>query len=259
MREKTLSTYLREEGSPITSMWGNIPVFCLTTIRKMSISVFAYESQPIALRGLQGLATDYPELEFRGAATTSSDALDRLREAAADIVLVDHHTGLRTALQFVSDLRQLSPASNAVLWVQEQTDVDSLRAIQMGVRAVLRKTLPLAQMLECFRTVAAGNIWVEQSMDLNRQQSWRPSPKLTPREREIAVCVCRGMRNREIGERLAITPGTVKVHLMHIFEKTGVKDRFELAIHGRKLLGVDSGGSTNAGEAPVDAESFRVA
>ena len=40
-------------------------------------------------------------------------------------------------------------------------------------------------------------------------------------------------------EELYITPGTVKVHLMHIFEKAGVKDRFELAVQGRRLLGTD--------------------
>jgi hypothetical protein len=45
-----------------------------------------------------------------------------------------------------------------------------------------------------------------------------------------------------VNTRLKITElgkdiGTVKVHLMHIFEKTGVKDRFELAVHGRRMLG----------------------
>ena len=51
--------------------------------------------------------------------------------------------------------------------------------------------------------------------------------------------VCGGLKNKEIAEALAITPGTVKVHLMHIFEKTGVKDRFELAVQGRRLLGTE--------------------
>ncbi len=45
------------------------------------------------------------------------------------------------------------------------------------------------------------------------------------------------MKNKQIAEELSITTGTVKVHLMHIFEKTGVKDRFELAMYGRKLRG----------------------
>jgi DNA-binding CsgD family transcriptional regulator len=47
------------------------------------------------------------------------------------------------------------------------------------------------------------------------------------------------LKNKEIAVALSITAGTVKVHLMHIFEKTGVKDRFELAVHGRRLLGVE--------------------
>ena len=62
---------------------------------------------------------------------------------------------------------------------------------------------------------------------------------LTPREKDIVHHVCGGLKNKEIAEALAITPGTVKVHLMHIFEKTGVKDRFELAVQGRRLLGTE--------------------
>lgn len=46
-------------------------------------------------------------------------------------------------------------------------------------------------------------------------------------------------RNKQIAENLHITPGTVKVHLMHIFEKTGLKDRLALAVHGRELAGVE--------------------
>jgi DNA-binding NarL/FixJ family response regulator len=51
--------------------------------------------------------------------------------------------------------------------------------------------------------------------------------------------ICRGMKNRQIAENLRITPGTVKVHLMHIFEKTGLKDRLALAVHGQELVGVE--------------------
>ncbi len=205
----------------------------------MSISVFAFESQPITVRGLRAFAGDGDEIFFAGSAASSTEALDRMREVPSDIVLVDQSAGLRTALQFVSDLRQISPRTNAILWVHEQSEIDGFRAIQMGVRAVLRKTVSLETLLDCVRTVAGGNIWMEQSSELQTQSGLRPAPKLTPREREIASCVCKGMRNREIAERLTITPGTVKVHLMHIFEKTGVKDRFELAIHGRRLMGLD--------------------
>ncbi len=42
------------------------------------------------------------------------------------------------------------------------------------------------------------------------------------------------MKNREIAEALSIATGTVKIHIMHIFEKTGIRDRFELAMYGLK-------------------------
>ena len=90
--------------------------------------------------------------------------------------------------------------------------------------------------------MAKGNIWIESSVSnqfvgfINR----RSAPRLTPREEEILTLVMRGMKNKQIADSLNITTGTVKVHLMHIFEKTGVKDRFELAMYGRRIRGLTS-------------------
>jgi DNA-binding NarL/FixJ family response regulator len=67
----------------------------------------------------------------------------------------------------------------------------------------------------------------------------KETSRLTPREREVVHLICRGMKNRQIAENLQITAGTVKVHLMHIFEKTGLKDRLALAVHGQELVGVE--------------------
>ena len=82
-------------------------------------------------------------------------------------------------------------------------------------------------------------MWIESSLSEHAVGALdrRSAPRLTPREKDIVHHVCGGLKNKEIAEALAITPGTVKVHLMHIFEKTGVKDRFELAVQGRRLLG----------------------
>ena len=66
----------------------------------------------------------------------------------------------------------------------------------------------------------------------------RGALRLTSREREIVALVKLGLKNREIADRLSITSGTVKVHLMHIFEKTGARDRFELGLQAVKLLEV---------------------
>jgi two-component system nitrate/nitrite response regulator NarL len=49
-----------------------------------------------------------------------------------------------------------------------------------------------------------------------------------------------GLKNKEIAHELNIRPGTVKIHLKHIFEKTGVRGRYGLALTGLKHRGVIS-------------------
>jgi DNA-binding CsgD family transcriptional regulator len=64
----------------------------------------------------------------------------------------------------------------------------------------------------------------------------RRSP-LTARELQIAELVENGLKNRDIGRALGIQTGTVKIHLKHIFEKTGVRGRYGLALTGLRRKG----------------------
>lgn len=58
---------------------------------------------------------------------------------------------------------------------------------------------------------------------------------LTQRERAVAGLVAQGKRNREIGDDLGISEGTVKIHLHRIYEKLGVGNRTELAVLARDI------------------------
>jgi DNA-binding CsgD family transcriptional regulator len=69
---------------------------------------------------------------------------------------------------------------------------------------------------------------------------------LTHRQREVAVLVAKGMTNREIGERLSITPGSVANHIQRIFERLDCSRRTQLAawvaIHARVELSAEDAG-----------------
>jgi DNA-binding NarL/FixJ family response regulator len=207
-------------------------------------SVFACESQPIVLEGLHRVLANCADLKFSGAAPTRTEALRSIAAEPPDLLLVDLSGGLKSTLQFIADARRLSPRSQAVLWAEDVAEVDSFRAIQYGARGVLSRTVPVEVLLECLRAVAGGHVWVDNAISsqvvdfLGRKNG----PHLTTREREIVKLICRGMHNKQIAAELSITPGTVKVHLMHVFEKTGVKDRFELAFRGHHLVEEDSDG-----------------
>jgi two-component system, NarL family, nitrate/nitrite response regulator NarL len=205
------------------------------------VTIFACESQPIVLEGLSKVLGECEDLDLVGSAASLGDGIEALRELHPDVILVDQASGLKVVFQFISDVRNTSVRCQPVLWVNDLAEVDCFRALQLGARGILKKTLPIKSVLECLRSVGRGDVWIESSLSDHTMGNLdrRSAPRLTPREKEIVHHVCAGLKNKEIAGALAITPGTVKVHLMHIFEKTGVKDRFELAVHGRRLLGVE--------------------
>jgi len=204
--------------------------------------LFLSEAQPVVVEGLVRILANYPEFELIGTAAHPTEAITRISELQPDLVMVDQASGIRAVFTFLSELKIASPNSRAVLWIEDLAEVECFRALQLGARGILRRSLPVTTLIDCLQTVAKGNLWLENSISdqvvgfLNRKSPNR----LTPREREIVRAVCRGMKNKEIADLLHITAGTVKVHLMHIFEKTGVRDRFELATQAPKLLGFES-------------------
>jgi two-component system nitrate/nitrite response regulator NarL len=201
------------------------------------ITIAACESQPIVVEGLRRSLEATKDLQFVGAVSTAKTAMELIEQHKPSVCLIDKAFGTKAVFQLISDMKARSPETEPILWAAEISEIESFRALQVGARGILKKTLPVATILDCLRTVARGNIWIENSISdqfvgfINR----RNTPHLTAREEEIVSLVTRGMKNKQIADALCITTGTVKVHLMHIFEKTGVKDRFELAMYGRRM------------------------
>ena len=207
--------------------------------RLSGLSVLICESQPIVIEGLRKVLSETSDLVFAGAVSKPADAFDAIQRTQPKIILIDGTIGLTGALRLVGQVKAAGMV-HPVLWVTDISEADALRALQMGTRGIVKKTLPIASLIECLRSVGSGQIWMQESGQVAEFLQRKETSRLTPREKEVVRLVCRGLRNKQIAEDLHITPGTVKVHLMHIFEKTGVKDRLALAVHGRELLGVEA-------------------
>jgi DNA-binding NarL/FixJ family response regulator len=93
--------------------------------------------------------------------------------------------------------------------------------------------------MTCIHTVVSGGTWMEEEMlgDLERPVRSGRSP-LTARELQVMELVERGLKNKDIAASLGIRTGTVKIHLKHIFEKTGIRGRYGLAISGLREKGL---------------------
>lgn len=198
------------------------------------------------IEGLRKVLAETNDLLFAGTVARPADVLDAIPNIRPNIVLIDGSAGLTAALRLLGHLKAAGPI-HPVLWVVDLPEMDAFRALQMGARGIVKKTLPTATLLECLREVGAGQIWMQESEQVADFLHRKDASRLTPREKEVVRLICRGLRNKQIAENLHITPGTVKVHLMHIFEKTGLKDRLALAVHGREMVGVEVPASEAAG------------
>lgn len=211
-------------------------------------SVSLCDPQPIVHEGLRSVLDASSEFDWSGGVETLQNARSEL-ERGADILIIDRSFGLHSLLDWIAQARRQFPRTEIVVWAANVSDVECFKALQAGARAILRKTVPVPVLFDCLRAVMRKELWTENLVD--SQESPLGSPRtrpLTPREKEVAALVAKGMKNREIAEALQIATGTVKIHLMHIFEKTGIRDRFELALHGLRLACERSEETPSAGE-----------
>lgn len=202
-------------------------------------TVAACETQPVTVEGLRAMLGACPELEFAGA-TDSLEAVDSLMRALnPSLLLMDKALGLPGVLEQAARLRERHPRLSLVVWGVSLTDAEALRLLQAGVKGIVRKTADLQSILTCLRTVAGGSNWMEDCIFRESARNGRqPHSDLTPREQQVMELIEQGLKNKEIARDLGIRPGTVKIHLKHIFEKTGVRGRYGLALSGLKEKGI---------------------
>lgn len=119
------------------------------------------------------------------------------------------------------------------------TEAEALRFLQAGAKGILRKSTSPSNMMNCLRTLVQGKSWMEDSVFHEQPREDRhPRSELTPREQQVMELVEHGLKNREIARELGIRPGSVKIHMKHIFEKTGVRGRYGMALTGLRQKGV---------------------
>jgi DNA-binding NarL/FixJ family response regulator len=171
--------------------------------------------------------------------TNVEDAVNAVRTHQPSLLVVDKGFGVSTVTDWVRFLRSAEKPTAVIVWGTPMTESEAVRFLQAGASGVIRKTASLEELSDCLKAVAAGGTWMETGMTHEVQSPQRTGRStLTPREMQVMELVERGYKNKDIGLTLGIRTGTVKIHLKHIFEKTGIRGRYGLALSGLKHKGL---------------------
>jgi DNA-binding NarL/FixJ family response regulator len=185
-----------------------------------------------------------PDLKFLSALDSLAQAAEVVRKQRPHVLILDKGFGIQAILDWLVEIQagEAPPVQTGmVVWGVSITEAEALRFLQAGARGILRKSARVQAVVACLRSVASGRSWMEDSVfrDSTRPDRY-PRTELTAREQQVLELVEQGFKNKEIAVELGIRPGTVKIHLKHIFEKTGVRGRYGLALNGLRDRGLVS-------------------
>jgi two-component system nitrate/nitrite response regulator NarL len=203
--------------------------------------VLLCSDEPILAEGLRAVLSAEPDFEMCGYCSEIAELRANLAEHRPDLLLLDLKADVNFSL--FSSLHEDGFETKIVLWAHSiQTEL-ALQAMSVGVRGVLRRMLPVETLVRCLKRVHDGELWFEKALTDSIMSARRY--RLTRREGQLVSLLSHGLKNKEVATALGISEGSVKVYLSRLFQKLGVKDRFELALYGLKNL--SPGGSMQEG------------
>jgi DNA-binding NarL/FixJ family response regulator len=206
----------------------------------MDIRVVLADDQPLVRAGLRVLIAETPGLDVAGEAGTGAQAVQLVRDAQPDVVLMDIRMPGMDGIE-ATRMITAGPAATRVIILTTFDDDDYVyAALRAGASGFLVKDMALEDILTAIRVVAAGDALLAPGVTrrlIEEFAAWpEPAPQqreiggITEREREVLILVGRGMSNAEIAGQLCISAATAKAHVAHLLTKLDARDRVQLVI-----------------------------
>jgi DNA-binding NarL/FixJ family response regulator len=194
------------------------------------IKVFLVDDNFVARRGLRSVLEAEDGIIIAGEASSGSEALKRLRECPADVILMDIRMSDIDGIETTSRLLREKPDARILIMTVIEDPAVHMNALLAGARGyMVYGHFAPDSMTESIRAVAAGQRVNIPSLppDAGYISTENIRSKLTQREDEILRLIAAGKDNRDIAASLNIEEKTVKNHINNIYSKIGVGSRQE--------------------------------
>lgn len=212
------------------------------TVPERAIDVFLVDDHKCVLWGLDKLvSSEQPHMRVAGKACSRAEAIDGVRQAAPDVVLLDLDLGGVSSLDFLPELLKTSPAHVLILTGTRDRALLE-RAVGLGASGIVLKDEPADVLIQAIERVHRGELWLDRATMARVLDSFiqggRGDPKmdhiepLTAREHRIVCAIVeqRGAKSDAIAADLHMSGHTLRNHLTTIYRKLDVKNRLELVM-----------------------------
>jgi two-component system nitrate/nitrite response regulator NarL len=196
------------------------------------VSIVVADCHPVFLRGLISVLQSERTFDVVASCCDGMKSLQAIHELAPDIALLDN------SMPFLSGVKVLAASiaegsRTRILLLAEAAEQASVLAASIGAYGVISRDVLPEVLIDGLQQVAAGRrlsmrAFRARESGLATYSSVKALAMLTARERQIAKLVSAGMSNKEVGQQLNLTAGTIKVHLHNIYQKLEINNRATL-------------------------------
>jgi DNA-binding NarL/FixJ family response regulator len=195
------------------------------------IRILAVDDHALVRKGIAAILASQPDMSVVAEASNGREAVELFRSQRPDVTLMDLQMPEMNGLDAMIAIRAEFPDARIIMLTTYAGDVQVLRAMKVGARGYLLKTLLDKELLETIRAVHAGKkvLSAEASYELAEHVS---SDALTPAEVDVLRLIAAGHANKQIAQQLSITEDSVKGRVKNILSKLGATDRTHAAMIG---------------------------
>jgi len=199
-------------------------------------SIIVADDHPIVLHGVVTLLNCQSDLRVIASCDNGTGVLDAIQKWSPDVAVLDIAMPGSNGLEVLAGLVRMHATTKVIFLTATARDDQLLTAIARGAKGIILKETATEDLVRCVREVAAGRSWFPADLvdaALEREtgrhlQRELIEEGLTVRERQVMRLVSEGISNKEIGRRLGLSEGTIKIHLHNIYDKIGVPNRTAL-------------------------------
>ena len=207
------------------------------------ITVLIADDHALFREGLRMLLAQDNSIMVVGEAADGLQALNLADSLQPDILLLDVRMPEVGGLEVLPRIRAKCPMTKVLILSGFPEDELISKALEMGAKGYLLKTLTHKDLLKAIHATYAGEIWAERRVltqildNLRKKVDDLHGPlaetreSLTDREQEVVTWVMQGKTNKEIAAQLGISESTVKTHVSNIFSKLRVSRRLQLLLY----------------------------
>ncbi len=202
------------------------------------IPIVIADDHAVLRESLAALLETQEDFKVVGKAGSGSEALDQVNRNRPDVLVLDLFMPGGDGFEVLRTLDRAGSRVASVVLTGSESQPDYVQVVRLGARGLVLKGEGPERLFSAIRTVANGELAFSEDIAqqvltaMAGEAREEPSSirRLSERERQIAALVARGLKNKDIAQELNISENTVKRHLQSIFNKTGARDRLELAV-----------------------------